>query len=172
MSLQRSHPRRLSGPSERPGHQRRLSGPSERPGVITTISSQTTFRSRRAPRCRYNDLVPNDFPVPASAQVSLQRPSLAPAALGGSSGLPIKHPLVANNPRDIARKNQSSIRVKQLRRLEAVAAFPLSIARAKNPCDKVRKNIHSLRAKLRAELNLGYKLMTGRLLSTDSLIVK
>ena len=69
---------------------RRLSGPSGRSGVITTIPSQTTFWSQRAPRCHYNDLVPDNLPVPASvpasAQVSLQR--FRPRRLSGPSGRP------------------------------------------------------------------------------------
>jgi hypothetical protein len=73
VSLQRSRPRRLPGPSDRPG-------------VITTIPSKTTFWSQRAPRCHYNDLVPDDFPVPATAQVSLQRSR--PRRLPGPSERP------------------------------------------------------------------------------------
>ena len=34
--------------------------------------SLTTFRSQRAQRCHYNNLVPDNLPVPASAQVLLQ----------------------------------------------------------------------------------------------------
>ena len=33
----------------------------------------TTCRSQRAPKCHYNDLVPDNLPVPASAQLALQR---------------------------------------------------------------------------------------------------
>jgi len=57
VSLQRSRPRRFSGPSWQVSLQR--SRPSQRPGVITTISSQTTCWPKRAPRCHYNDLVPD-----------------------------------------------------------------------------------------------------------------
>ena len=81
-----------------PAHVEReqLSSASEPSGVNTTISSQTTYRSQRAPKspkltfrsklapkspkttfrsrrsltCHYNDLIPDDFPVPASAQVT------------------------------------------------------------------------------------------------------
>ena len=43
-----------------------LSGPTE---MFYRIFL-TTFRSQRAPTCHYNDLIPDDFPVPASAQVT------------------------------------------------------------------------------------------------------
>ena len=62
---------------------KQLPGPSERPSANSTIMSQTTFRSQpaprlpkttcrsqRAPRWHCNDLVLDDFPVPASAQVA------------------------------------------------------------------------------------------------------
>ena len=91
VSLQRSRPRRLSGPSERPSRQRRLSGPSEHSGIITTISpsgpSERSRRQRRlsGPSERSGVITTissqDDFPVLASVQVSLQptRPRRLPS---------------------------------------------------------------------------------------------
>ena len=73
--LQRSRQRRLSGPSDDfpvPAttfrSQRRLSGPSDRPDILTTIRPH-----QARPAVIYNDLVKDDFSVPAIAQTSLRR---------------------------------------------------------------------------------------------------
>ena len=120
---------------------RQLAGPSERPSVITTISSQTTCRSEQgsvpaASRQRPGSIptasrqhassVPaasrqrpgDNLPVPASAQVSLQR--VRPRQLAG----PSKRPGVITTI-----SSQTTCRVQTVSEWRAPAKHPAALAR-------------------------------------------
>ena len=59
----------------------------------------------------------------------------------------------AGAPHKRARRNNCSTRIKQLRRVAALAAFLIRITRSKKTCDKAGKNNCSFKEKLPAELS-------------------